>query len=956
MLQAAVCPPGPAGSQVSVLDLSHIAIAGAGFRDGLGERLLGFDRSGGATLELLRVRPELAVFGPALVERVNRLAEFTDRRFATLRGVARDPATGRPLVVSEHVEGERLSEVLERAQARHLIPDITVALHIVVHALQALAALDRACKTAHGALGLERMIVTPRGRLVVADHALAPILPKLGFSHSFLWRELRVAMPAKPVPARFDARADIAQAAVMLVAWTIGRPLLDDEYPGRLAPLADEVREVARIRGGDEMADAVGGWLGLALPTSRRPSGFGDAAEARFELERALPKEPGLVGSREDLHAFLEHIAAPDSGVMPLVEAARDPEPGPVIVAPPPVPSVPEATEEIGDEIAIGVDTDLPLEPEREAPAEPAVELVAAPESTAAIEPPIRPEPEAGPTLTFDAEAVADASASFAEAFDEAVTIAEREVPLKPDTTEVAEIAGAPSLPDTTEITETPDAGGVRLQADLVEAAEITEPVAPEPEPVSEPEPEPVAKFSIFPDFAVPPPEPPPPPPAPEPPAHAVPMPDPSPTPSPRPRLISDVDLSTLPDWMVKPDEAADAPAPPASPAPPPATARSIWPDTDEVPVRGGTLFGSAEADATDHGEGAADARTRRRARQIVEAALGKHEDAPPPVQEIAPEPESEIEVAADDTRIRSRRVVAIAAAVLLVAAATIIGVQWLGARTRPGTVVIDSTPDGSEVLIDGQPSGTTPITLKLNPGQHTLELRRRNRTRTFTLSVAPGAEVTQSLDWGKAVDTGALRVTSEPDGARVSVDGQPRGETPFDASDLAVGRHTVVVQSDAGSVTNQVRITVNETTTLHVPLFAGWLAIFSPVELKILEGGRLIGTSSGERLMVPPGLHELELVNDELGYRSTEVLTVKPGETASLSVEPKGQVNLNAIPWAEVFVDGEKIGETPMANVPVTIGTREFVFRHPELGERRMTAVVTMKETTHVNVDLTKQ
>jgi hypothetical protein len=152
------------------------------------------------------------------------------------------------------------------------------------------------------------------------------------------------------------------------------------------------------------------------------------------------------------------------------------------------------------------------------------------------------------------------------------------------------------------------------------------------------------------------------------------------------------------------------------------------------------------------------------------------------------------------------------------------------------------------------------------------------------------------------------------------------------------------------------VRIKANETASLNVAVFSGWLAIFSPVELKILERGRLIGTSSDGRIMVRPGRHQVELVNEELRYRSSEVIEVGPGEVGSVSLEPKGQANINAIPWAEVFVDGERLGETPLANVPVTIGTREFVFKHPELGERRVTATVTMKATATVTVDLTKQ
>lgn len=1000
---------------MSILDLSHIAISSAGFRDGLGERLLGFDRSGGATLELLRVRPELAAFESALAERVERLAEFTDRRFVTLRGVGRDPATGRPLIVSEHVEGERLSEVLERAAARTLVPDITVALHIVVHALQALAALERACKTAHGALGLDRVLVLPRGRLLVADHALAPILARLGFSHGFLWRELRLAMPAKPVPARFNARADIAQAAVMLIACTIGRPLLDDEYPGRLAALASEVREIARIRGGDDMADGVGDWLDVALPTSRRPSGFGDAAEARFELERALPKEPGIIGSRQDLQAFLDQIAAPDSGVIPLVEAApaseQEAEPpaaapievptaaaqeyeAPLCTAPeaPPADFVSDASEQ---EVAIDLAAELPWEPEAgtltpeaggltpeaggpepeaggwrpeagpvpseaaptTAPVEPVHEEIAAAPSPVDVA-----APPAGPTLTFDDEAVAEAAASFAEAFDEAVTIGEQEVWLKPDLVDATEIEPASTQAPAPPILEVAGgAGPVRLQANREEDGPMTE-VRLKPYATEEP---PVPSF----DFAVPPPGPPAPPapPAPEPALEAASPIESAPEAAPRQRLISDADLSLLPDWMVKPDAASNAPppppstpasvpTPPSSPAPRPGPPRSIWPDTDEAPVRGGTLFGFAGAEAPEPREEAAEEEATTRARRTAEAALEKHRAVSPPVEVLALEPEAEGEADVALARPRVRQFLAIAAVVLIVAAAAAIGVRWLNTRAQPGTVVIESTPAGSDVLIDGQPSGTTPATLELSPGQHTLELRRRNRTRTFTLTVAPGAEITQSLDWETIVDTGALRVTSEPDGARVSVDGQPRGQTPLDLTALAVGRHTVVVATDAGSVANHVRITVNETTALHVPVYSGWLAVFSPVELQILERGRLIGTSSGERLMAPPGRHELELVNEDLGYRSTEVLDVRPGETASLSIEPKGQVNLNAIPWAEVFIDGEKLGETPMANVPVTIGTREFLFRHPEFGERRVTAVVTMKETTHVNVDLTKQ
>ncbi|HLB43981.1 MAG TPA: hypothetical protein VJK49_01240, partial [Candidatus Limnocylindrales bacterium] len=89
-----------------MVDLSSFALFTGGFRDGLGERLIGFDRAAGERLELLQVRPELAAHAPALRERVEILAAFDDQRFLRVRGFAVDPSSGRPLIVSESVEGD----------------------------------------------------------------------------------------------------------------------------------------------------------------------------------------------------------------------------------------------------------------------------------------------------------------------------------------------------------------------------------------------------------------------------------------------------------------------------------------------------------------------------------------------------------------------------------------------------------------------------------------------------------------------------------------------------------------------------------------------------------------------------------------------------------------------------------------------------------------------------------
>ena len=54
-------------------------------------------------------------------------------------------------------------------------------------------------------------------------------------------------------------------------------------------------------------------------------------------------------------------------------------------------------------------------------------------------------------------------------------------------------------------------------------------------------------------------------------------------------------------------------------------------------------------------------------------------------------------------------------------------------------------------------------------------------------------------------------------------------------------------------------------------------------------------------------------------------------------------------------LIDGRDLGQTPIANIAVTVGTHEIVFRHPQFGERRQTVVVTTKEPQRIAVDLTK-
>jgi PEGA domain-containing protein len=202
---------------------------------------------------------------------------------------------------------------------------------------------------------------------------------------------------------------------------------------------------------------------------------------------------------------------------------------------------------------------------------------------------------------------------------------------------------------------------------------------------------------------------------------------------------------------------------------------------------------------------------------------------------------------------------------------------------------------------------------------------------------------------------TGILEAKSEPAGAKVLLDGDAVGETPLRIADIAPGRHVLTFITPSASVKKTIRVEAGKTLTIDVPVFSGWVAVFAPVVLQVSENGQALGTTENGRLLVSPGRHTLTLSNHDLGYSVTQVVDIEAGEVKSVNLDPRGVVNLNAIPWAEVWVDGKKAGDTPLANLSLPLGTREIVFKHPQYGERRITTTVSATAPTAISVDLTK-
>ena len=254
---------------------------------------------------------------------------------------------------------------------------------------------------------------------------------------------------------------------------------------------------------------------------------------------------------------------------------------------------------------------------------------------------------------------------------------------------------------------------------------------------------------------------------------------------------------------------------------------------------------------------------------------------------------------------------------------------------------------------------------MALAPASYAFQVGSGAERRDLAVDVRAGSSVLQHLELPAApatpvATTGALHVQTEPSGQTISVDGVERGQSPVTVSDLSAGDHTVVARGTAGTVRRTVAVKAGEAVSLvfsptaPVTPAPGWLSVQSDTRLELRENGKLIGTTETEQLMLPAGTHDIEFVNEAVGYRSSRQIDVAPGKTTTVPVElPFGAININAQPWAEVWIAGERIGETPIANLSRRVGSYEIVFRHPQLGERRENVVVTLRQPVRLGVDM---
>ena len=164
------------------------------------------------------------------------------------------------------------------------------------------------------------------------------------------------------------------------------------------------------------------------------------------------------------------------------------------------------------------------------------------------------------------------------------------------------------------------------------------------------------------------------------------------------------------------------------------------------------------------------------------------------------------------------------------------------------GTLVLNSEPEGAEVLLDGKEIGRTPLKESVEEGRHSIELRKTGYNPVVQTVQIKSSSVVKipriTLEYKK----GSISISSAPSGARIIVNGQSYGDTPFKLSDLKPGNYAIKLEKEGfDPAERMVNLPPGEHLDLKLNLDSntgGVDIVTQPAGLTLYLDGKKIGIS----------------------------------------------------------------------------------------------------------------
>ena len=251
--------------------------------------------------------------------------------------------------------------------------------------------------------------------------------------------------------------------------------------------------------------------------------------------------------------------------------------------------------------------------------------------------------------------------------------------------------------------------------------------------------------------------------------------------------------------------------------------------------------------------------------------------------------------------------------------------VLGLPTQTRLGDMVIETSPPGASVLVDGKlQHGVTPLTIRgVVVGVHNINVRLNDQVGSSAVTLAPDdlLKVTIPLQTG----LGGLKVFCQPQ-AMVSLDGKLLGSTPLKLDGIKMGQHQLNI-SAKGFAAYESSLLIepgvvavwNDSLQLQATLDL----TVEPADAMVYLGNMDEPQPQMDKHLLPPGNLALRVLAQ--GYEPfNDTLQLVAGNTTQRVVKLKplfGQLMVETHERALVKLDGNDVGPTPARLEHVSAG-----------------------------------
>lgn len=282
-------------------------------------------------------------------------------------------------------------------------------------------------------------------------------------------------------------------------------------------------------------------------------------------------------------------------------------------------------------------------------------------------------------------------------------------------------------------------------------------------------------------------------------------------------------------------------------------------------------------------------------------------------------------------------------------------------AASAMGAILVDADVAAAEVWLDGtmQQDKTPTMVANVSAGNHVIEVRKPPATAYRETVVVVGGETAKVKAQLNAEPP--VRVLSDVTGARVFVDGEDVGAAPQDLSSISSGEHVIEVRAP-GYPPREERVTVvpGNPIVLKLDLASGLNAPMGTLRVVSAEPGAQLFIDDVEVGVLPfeqgvtVGPHMVVVVNGDQKMQKKVIIEEGKMLTLDAGLRAVGGIRFSSNPTgADILVDGELVGQTPMVKDDIGAGDHVVIIRKSGFLDNEQMITVASGQTMDINSEM---